>query len=85
MKGILQRIFPVFDLEAKLNPVYVFQIPFAHNIYKDMADAGVVARYRGGELHCKDCIRLTIGRPHENEKFLELLKKTAEKYLAKIT
>jgi histidinol-phosphate aminotransferase len=63
----------------------LFEVPRAKEIYQDMAEAGVVARFRGNELHCKDCIRLTIGKPHENDSFLDLFKKTTEKYLAKIT
>lgn len=61
------------------------QVPRAQEIYKDMAQSGVVARFRGNELHCKDCIRLTIGKPHENDTFLKLFKKTTEKYLSKYT
>jgi histidinol-phosphate aminotransferase len=46
--------------------------------YKTMADAGVVTRYRGTEIHCEECIRVTIGTEEENEKFFELLVKTWE-------
>jgi histidinol-phosphate aminotransferase len=48
----------------------------AVDVYKKMADSGVVTRFRGNELHCTQCIRVTIGTPEENEKFLELFKKT---------
>jgi len=48
----------------------------ANALYKTMADAGVVTRFRGSEIHCNECIRVTIGTPEENEKFLELLQKT---------
>jgi histidinol-phosphate aminotransferase len=44
--------------------------------YKSMADSGVVTRYRGTEIHCEQCIRVTIGTPEENEQFLALLEKT---------
>jgi histidinol-phosphate aminotransferase len=60
------------------------QVPHAFDIYKDMAEAGVVSRYRGKELHCEDCIRVTVGQPHENDSFLKLFAKTADKYLAKV-
>ena len=43
-----------------------------------MADSGVVVRYRGGDIHCKDCLRVTIGAPKENDRFLELLEATAK-------
>jgi histidinol-phosphate aminotransferase len=48
----------------------------AQAMYKTMADNGVVSRYRGNEMHCDECIRVTIGTPEENTKFLELLQKT---------
>jgi len=51
----------------------------AQEMYKSMADAGVVTRFRGNEMHCTNCIRVTIGTPDENTKFLELLQKTWEK------
>jgi histidinol-phosphate aminotransferase len=38
-----------------------------------MADKGVVSRFRGNELHCNECIRVTIGTPDENKQFLEML------------
>ena len=41
-----------------------------------MADKGVVSRFRGNELHCNECIRVTIGLPEENTKFLDLLSTT---------
>lgn len=52
------------------------QVDNAQAIYKRMADDGVVVRFRGNELHCKDCLRITVGTPEENAKLLELLKKT---------
>jgi histidinol-phosphate aminotransferase len=48
----------------------------ALEMYKTMADAGVVTRFRGNEMHCTQGIRVTIGTEEENGKFLELLKKT---------
>jgi len=51
----------------------LFVIPKAQVIYKTMADRGIVCRYRGTELHCDDCLRITVGTREENEKFLSLL------------
>lgn len=39
-----------------------------------MADMGVVSRFRGREMHCDECIRVTIGTVDENRKFLDMLK-----------
>lgn len=53
----------------------LFVIPQAQTIYKTMADSGVVCRYRGSELHCTDCLRVTVGTRTENQAFLQLLDK----------
>ena len=44
-------------------------------VWIKMADRGVVSRFRGREMHCDECIRVTIGKPEENRKFLDLLQK----------
>jgi len=41
-----------------------------------MADNGVVTRFRGNEMHCNECIRVTIGSEEDNKTFLELMVKT---------
>ena len=58
----------------------LFVIPKAKELYKTMAEAGVVTRYRGTEMHCDDCIRVTIGTAAENDAFLVLLQKTAKDF-----
>lgn len=45
----------------------------AMELYKIMADGGVVTRYRGNEIHCESCIRVTIGKPDENQLFMQRL------------
>lgn len=46
----------------------------AYEAYKIMADTGaVVTRFRGTELHCDECIRVTVGTPEQNKAFLEQL------------
>ncbi|MEQ9310734.1 MAG: histidinol-phosphate transaminase [Balneolaceae bacterium] len=51
----------------------IFKINNALDIYKKLADKGVVIRYRGNEPHCENCLRLTIGTQEENERFFEVL------------
>ena len=48
----------------------------ALELYTTMANSGVVTRFRGKELHCDQCIRVTIGTEEENNKFLDLLQTT---------
>jgi len=53
----------------------------AVDLYKKMADDGVVTRFRGNELHCDRCIRVTVGTAEENDKFLETLRVTWKELL----
>jgi len=46
-------------------------------LYKGMANnCKVITRYRGSELHCTECLRITVGTSDENRAFLEALDKT---------
>ncbi|RLN89234.1 hypothetical protein BBJ28_00002619 [Nothophytophthora sp. Chile5] len=48
-------------------------IPHALAIYRQMADRGVVIRYRGNQHLLTNCLRATIGSREENDRMLELL------------
>lgn len=52
----------------------LFKIKHAKEVYQNVAKMGVIVRYRGNEPHCEDCLRVTIGMPDENVKFLRALK-----------
>ncbi len=52
----------------------LFKINDAFNIYKKLAEKGVIVRFRGNEPLCEDCLRVTIGMPDENKHFLRTLK-----------
>ena len=45
--------------------------------HSQWSHAGVVVRYRGTNLHCDSCLRVTIGTREENDAFLAMLTKTA--------
>eukprot|EP00640_Fibrocapsa_japonica_P004606 CAMPEP_0113938668 /NCGR_PEP_ID=MMETSP1339-20121228/5096_1 /TAXON_ID=94617 /ORGANISM="Fibrocapsa japonica" /LENGTH=140 /DNA_ID=CAMNT_0000941899 /DNA_START=74 /DNA_END=496 /DNA_ORIENTATION=- /assembly_acc=CAM_ASM_000762 len=57
----------------------LFQVDHAKEIYLDMANRGVVIRYRGSEVHCPDCLRATVGTAEENDEMLKLLQDSAAK------
>lgn len=47
----------------------------SQKVYKTMAESEkVVIRYRGSELGCKGCIRITVGSAEENRVLIERLK-----------
>jgi histidinol-phosphate aminotransferase len=41
-------------------------------------EEGVVVRYRGNELGCQGCLRITVGTEEENAIALQKLKKALE-------
>ena len=43
-------------------------------IYKELAEKrGIVVRYRGDQLGCDGCLRITIGTEKENQELLKQL------------
>lgn len=84
VREILEERKRVHDELLKIDTVHtvypsdtnfiLFEIERALEIYKGLAEAGVIVRYRGGQIHCDNCIRVTIGRPEENDRFLSQLK-----------
>jgi histidinol-phosphate aminotransferase len=52
----------------------------AQRVYKTLAEEeGIVVRYRGSEVGCPGCLRITVGTEEEIAIALEKLKKTLEK------
>ncbi len=47
----------------------------ADGLYQFLTDHQIVVRNRNKEIHCENCLRITIGTPQENEKLLLTLKK----------
>lgn len=67
----VRKVFP-----SDTNFIMV-RIDHAQGIQKKMAtERGVVIRYQGSNIHCKDCVRVTVGTSEENDIFLDTLKKT---------
>jgi len=52
-------------------------------IYRAIAKAGVVIRYRGDNHGCSECLRATVGRPKDNDTFLEKLKQVIADVVSK--
>ncbi|HET8864959.1 MAG TPA: histidinol-phosphate transaminase [Gracilimonas sp.] len=51
----------------------MFRIEDALNVYKELAEKGVIIRYRGNEPNCENCLRLTVGTASENDRFFRAL------------
>ena len=74
LKGIkgVKKVFP-----SDTNFV-MFRIENSFAVYKAVADSGVVSRFRGTEINCEECIRVTIGTLEENEAYLAKVRKMVE-------
>ncbi|HAC15355.1 MAG TPA: histidinol-phosphate transaminase [Bacteroidetes bacterium] len=46
----------------------------AYEVYKNMADTGIVVRFRGDQIHCDSALRITVGTHKENELLIAKLK-----------
>ncbi|MBO6621674.1 MAG: histidinol-phosphate transaminase [Balneola sp.] len=66
----LAQVEKVFPSDANF---LLFRVDDALNVYKKLADSGVIVRYRGNEPHCENCLRVTIGTTQENDQFLSSL------------
>jgi len=75
----LEQLDYVVKVHSSDSNFVLFQVKEkAFELYKTMADRGVVTRFRGNEMHCNECIRVTIGSEEENSTFLELMTKIWE-------
>lgn len=67
----MKAVRKVFPSDANF---LLFRIDDALEVYRELASRGVIIRYRGNEPRCEDCLRVTVGMPEENERFLSTLK-----------
>ena len=52
---------------------YLVRVTNALKLYHYLAQLGIIVRNRSKELHCENCLRITIGSREENEKLLSAL------------
>jgi histidinol-phosphate aminotransferase len=45
----------------------------ADEIYRYLCEQGIIVRNRNKELHCSNCLRITVGTPSENDLLLTKL------------
>ena len=65
---------PLIDQVFESNANFLlFRVDDALNVYKKLAELGVIIRYRGNEPNCENCLRVTIGTEKENDMFLNSL------------
>ncbi len=50
----------------------------AISVYNYLLDNKIIVRNRSNMIHCKECLRFTIGTEEENKRLIEILKKYGE-------
>ena len=50
----------------------------ANKIYAYLMDKGIIVRNRSKELHCENCLRITVGNATENQAVIDVLKEWKE-------
>lgn len=66
---IVRQVFP-----SQANFLLV-RFANAQEVYDALRKNGIVVRNRSSELHCTDCLRITVGTSHENDLLLSTLEK----------
>jgi histidinol-phosphate aminotransferase len=51
----------------------LIKVDDANKRYNQLIDKGIVVRNRNSQLHCENCLRITVGTPDENTQLLTVL------------
>ncbi len=71
----LEKLDAVKNIHPTDANFFLMIIDDAREVYRKLAEEGVIVRYRGDEPGCKNGLRVTVGTPQENVRLLESLKK----------
>jgi histidinol-phosphate aminotransferase len=64
-------VVQVFDSDANF---FLVRVTDAPSIYHYLLGKGIIVRNRSKEMHCENCLRITIGSKQENDVLLSALK-----------
>ena len=74
----LIKAFKTYDFIKKIHPseanFILIKVDDANKRYDELIKKGIVVRNRSSQLHCENCLRITVGTPSENTQLLTLLK-----------
>ncbi|KAL4931039.1 pyridoxal phosphate-dependent transferase [Aspergillus undulatus] len=72
IRSLTDGNFLMFDV---LNELGELDNAVAGAVYEKLAKEGVLVRFRGEEVGCHSCLRVTVGAEGQNDRFLNALKK----------
>lgn len=77
-KEILMRALPRLSFVGNIFPsdanFVLVKVKNANDLYDYLTSNEVIVRNRSKEVHCENCLRITIGTPEENNTLIRLLK-----------
>ena len=75
------RLIKAFETYSFIKKIYpseanfiLIQVDDANTRYTQLIEKGFVVRNRSSQLHCENCLRITVGTPSENTRLLTQLK-----------
>ena len=71
----LSCVEKVYPSDANL---LLVKVRDANKIYAYLMDKGIIVRNRSKELHCENCLRITVGNATENQAVIDALKEWKE-------
>jgi histidinol-phosphate aminotransferase len=77
LSGALRSMTIVKKVHPSDANFLLVEVTDANAMYKKLAEQGIIVRNRTHELHCHNCLRITIGKPAENDRLIEVLKSEA--------
>ena len=76
-KKILEKEMDTMEILKKVYPsdanFFLVKVDNAQETYDFLAKNGVIVRNRTKEVHCENCLRITVGTAEENQKLVEVL------------
>ncbi|MBL7782452.1 MAG: histidinol-phosphate transaminase [Saprospiraceae bacterium] len=74
----LEHALPLLPCVEKVFPsdanFLLVRVTDANDIYRYLCEQGIIVRNRDRELHCSNCLRITVGTPAENDTLLSALR-----------
>ncbi len=76
-KEDLQRALPAIPVVEEVfstdSNFFLIRFSDANGVYEELVNHGIIVRDRSKELHCDNCLRITIGTAEENKNLLNVL------------
>lgn len=75
----LAAVLPTLDVIEKVYPTdanfFLVRTADANRLYDELIGAGLIVRNRTNMPGCKNCLRITIGTPDENDRLIDVLRR----------